>query len=414
MQSNIQRKSLRIVCAMAVAIFGVTGCASLKNRNLADANTVLTKVGKFAEDSFYSCLLNGYTQGLSPAQARDECATQLLADDQKGFGGSIGDIQAGKASFFDPSKITAACNSGDPTRGQASGSNTTPGWGKNTWGRDAEMQPSSGTAPKGLTEEQSNKLKREAIEASETEWKKYNDLATKELAAEKALKAAKETGDQQQIQKAQKDLDDAKKATAAQGTKALNTSEEAEKDPNAGGTVRTAGEPSACDQALQSARELLRECHRTKWKDFRCQQLRARMGGCPDPALILVDPDQGYSCGAKVDAEAVKNAWVAKCEQRVKFGPDGPNPCEPPMIDRSGRFGQGKMGDICGNPYAQTDPDRDECSTVTIGKQFGEIDIQELIVVFLNKFGGPIVVIPTNPNPPPRPGPDPRPGPGPK
>ena len=193
----------------------------------------------------------------------------------------------------------------------------------------------------------------------------------------------------------------------------LRAIEDAEADPNekAPKVARGVRGDSPCDQALQSAQELLRECHRTQWKDFRCQQLQARMSGCPDPALILVDPDQGYSCGAKVDPEAVKNAWVAKCEQRVKFGPDGPNPCEPPMIDGSGRFGQGKMGDICGNPYAQTDPDRDECSTVTIGKQFGEIDIQELIVVFLNKFGGPLVVIPTNPYPPPRPGPDPRPGP---
>ena len=137
------------------------------------------------------------------------------------------------------------------------------------------------------------------------------------------------------------------------------------------------------------------------------------MSGCPDPALILVDPGQGYVCGAKVDPEVVKNAWVAKCEQRVKFGPDTANPCLPPTFDSSTRFGQGKMGDICGNPYARTDPASDECSTVTIGKQFGEIDIQEIIIVALNKLGGPIVVIPKDPNPSPRPGPDPRPGPRP-
>ena len=137
------------------------------------------------------------------------------------------------------------------------------------------------------------------------------------------------------------------------------------------------------------------------------------MNGCPDPALILVDPDQGYSCGAKVDPEAVKNAWVAKCEQRVKVVPDTANPCSPPTFDSFGRFGKGKMSDICGNPYAQTDPDNDECSNVTIGKQFGEINIQEVIVVGLNKLGGPIFVIPKNPKPP-RPGADPRPGPRPK
>ena len=405
MKSGFPRNCWHAMAPIVIVMFAVAGCAPSPSQKMVRADAVLTKVGKFAEDSFYSCLLNGYTQGLSPAQARDECATQLLADDQKGFGGSIGDIQAGKASFFDPSKITAACNSGDPTRGQSSGQRNTPGWGTNTWGRNAEMSSGSGTVSKGLTKEQSEKLKVEAIEAAKTEWKEYNKIAMEELAAEKALEAAKKTGDQQQIQKAQKDLDDAKKATADQVKKALDTSEKATKDPNAGGTVRTAGEPSACDQALEGARELLRECHRTQWKDFRCQQLQARMSGCPDPVLILVDPDQGYSCGAKVNPEAVKDAWVAKCEQRVKFGPDGPNPCKPPVIDGAGRFGQGKMGDICGNPYAQTDPDRDECLTVTIGKEFGAIDIQELLVVFLNKFGGPIVVIPKDPCPLPCPGP---------
>ena len=404
MQKQIRSISVHIVCAMVIAIFGVTGCANLKNRNLAGANTVLTKVGKFAEDSFYSCLLNGYTQGLSPAQARDECATQLLADDQKGFGGSIGDIQAGKASFFDPSKITAACNSGDPTRGQTSGNNTRPGWGNNTWGEKSDQS-------KGLSKEESNRQKDEAIAHAENETTKFNNLEQKEIEKTEALKEAKKSGDPAKIETAKVEQEAANKAAVEQAGKALEAIEKAREDPNqkpmpVGRPV--AGE-SPCEQALQSARELLRECHRTQWKDFRCQQLQASMSGCPDPTLILVDPDQGYSCGAKVDPEAVKNAWVAKCEKRVKFGPDGPNPCEPPMIDRAGRFGQGKMGDICGNPYAQTDPNQDECSTVTIGKQFGEIDIQELIVVFLNKFGGPIVVIPTNPNPPPRPGPDPRP-----
>lgn len=411
MQSQIRSNSLRIVCAIVMAIFGVTGCANLKNRNLAGANTVLTKVGKFAEDSFYSCLLNGYTQGLSPAQARDECATQLLADDQKGFGGPIGDIQAGKASFFDPSKITAACNSGDPTRGQTSGHRNVPGHGVNTWGQESNEY-------KGLPKEESNRQKDSAVAHWENEAAKSLQLARDADKASMALDEARRAAmndptnkdKEKAYQEAKTKSEAADKASKAQSALQEEASDKAKEDPNKKPVPvgRPVAGDSPCEQAQQAARELLRECHRTKWKDFRCQQLQAMMSGCPDPALILVDPDQGYSCGAKVDPEAAKNAWVAKCEQRVKFGPDGPNPCEPPMIDGSGRFGQGKMGDICGNPYAQTDPDRDECTTVTIGKQFGEIDIQELIVVFLNKFGGPIVVIPTNPNPHPRPGPGPK------
>jgi hypothetical protein len=69
------------------------------------------------------------------------------------------------------------------------------------------------------------------------------------------------------------------------------------------------------------------------------------------------------------------------------------------------------MGDICRNPYAQTDPDNDECSAVTIGEEFGQINIQEVIAVGLGKIGGPIVVLPKNPEPMPRVGPEPRPGP---
>lgn len=404
MQKQIRSSSLRIVCVIVIAIFGVAGCANLKKRNLAGANTVLTKVGKFAEDSFYSCLLNGYTQGLSPAQARDECATQLLADDKKGFGGSIGDLPAGKATFFDPSKITTACNSGDPTRGQTSGERNTPGWGRNTWGEKSNQS-------NGLSEKESNQQKDDAIAHAENESTKFNDLEQKANEKEKALEEAKKSGDAVEIEKAERERKGATEAAVKQAGEALEARAKAREDPNQKPVpnTRTVDGASPCEKAQQAARELLRECHRTKWQDFRCLQLQASMSGCPDPALILVDPDQGYSCGAKLDPEAVKDAWVAKCEQRVKFGPGGPNPCEPPVMDGAGRFGQGKMGDICSSPYAYIDPNSEECSTVTIGKQFGQIDIQGLIVIALDKLGGPIVVIPTNPNPPPRPGTDPRP-----
>lgn len=403
MKSGFLRNCWHAMAPIVIVMFAVAGCAPSPSQKMVRADAVLTKVGKFAEDSFYSCLLNGYTQGLSPAQARDECATQLLADDKKGFGGSIGDIQAGKASFFDPSKITAACNSGDPTRGQSSGQGYVPGYGSYTWGEKTNTK-------EGLSEKESLRQKEELVAKAGAENKKFDELVEKELEAHKNLEEVKATGDKAATDKAEEERKKAYDAALDQLAKVKIAEEKAKGDPNdkPQPVGRTVAGDSPCEQALQAARELLRECHRTQWKDFRCQQLQARMSGCPDPALILVDPDQGYSCGAKVNPEAVKDAWVAKCEQRVKFGPDGPNPCEPPVIDGAGRFGQGKMGDICGNPYAQTDPDRDECLTVTIGKEFGEIDIQELIVVFLNKAGGPIVVIPTNPKPHPRPGPGPK------
>ena len=406
----------KFVLGITITLFCVTGVfAQLRQKKqFAAANTVLTKIGKFAEDSFYSCLLNSYNQGLSPAQARNECATKLLEDDKKGFGGSLENLRPGSEKFFDPSQITAACNSGDPTRGQTSGSNTIPGRGTYTWGRGSYTKDDRGTGVgKGLSESESRAIKEANVREAEKAEQEYADVILKLVEANVELKKAEASGDPSKIKAAKEAVAKVETDFKAAAKKAETTNKEANRDPNLGGISRSAGEPSACDLAVEGARELLRECHRTQWKDFRCQQLQANMNGCPDPALILVDPDQGYSCGAKVDPEAVKNAWVAKCEQRVKVVPDTANPCSPPTFDSFGRFGKGKMSDICGNPYAQTDPDNDECSNVTIGKQFGEINIQEVIVVGLNKLGGPIFVIPKNPKPP-RPGADPRPGPRPK
>jgi hypothetical protein len=123
--------------------------------------------------------------------------------------------------------------------------------------------------------------------------------------------------------------------------------------------------------------------------------------------LILVDPGQGYSCGEKPDAEAVKNAWVARCEQRRKYGPDGANPCEPPTLDGAGRYAKGKLGDVCNDPHALVDPNSDQCAvTFAIDKPFGTINVQQVIVLVMNKIGGPIIVLPSpaGPEPPRGPG----------
>ena len=233
MQSQIRSNSSRVACAIVLAIFGVTGfgCrrqptrpANVGNQNLAASNTVLTKVGRFAEDSFYSCLLNGYTQGLSPAQARDECATKLLEDDKKGFGGSIGNLRPGSESFFDPSKITRACNSGDPTRGQTSGQKNTPGWGSNTWGPESNRS-------NGLSQKASDQQKADAIAHAENEMKKFDELVTKELEAKKALDEAKKTGDAAEAAKAAAAQKAAYQAALDQLEKAKIAEEKAKGDP---------------------------------------------------------------------------------------------------------------------------------------------------------------------------------------
>jgi len=135
------------------------------------------------------------------------------------------------------------------------------------------------------------------------------------------------------------------------------------------------------------------------------------MHGCPDPSLILVEPDAGYSCGDAIDAEAVKDAWVKKCESTVKYGPDRDNPCKPPTVYGNGRYVQGNSGDICSDPRAMVDPESGVyIGTLEVKKPFGQPGLQELIVLALDKIGGPIVVLPLAPKPPRPGGPQPRTG----
>lgn len=395
-----------------LALLSLAGCGptsppptalQVHNQKLLQAKTILAKGGKFAEDSFYACLVDGLMQGLPSDQVSELCATQLLEDDGKGFGGPMGNL--GNDEMFDPGKITAACSSGDPMHSQSSGYGNTGYYGEYTWGGDSRYFYQ-------YSKEESEKLKNEAIAKAEAESKLFEELEAKADQAQKELEEAKKTGDANAIQQAEKNLKEANEKAKDQAGKAVKASEDAKADPNRKPPLvsRTA-EDSPCTQALDAARELLRECNRTGWKDFRCQQLHARMHGCPDPALILVDPEQGYSCGAGADPEAVKDAWVKKCEQRVKYGPDGSNPCEPPKLDGMGRVGSGRIGDICNDPKAYTNPDNNDCIATLQVDRFGQPDIQQIIVYGLNKIGGPIFVLPPRNPPPPRPGPEPRPGP---
>jgi hypothetical protein len=382
------------------------------NEKLARANSVLTTAGKFAENSFYSCLLNGYMQGLPMAQVSDQCATKLLEDNKQGFGGSFGDQgNIGHEEMFDPNNITAVCNSGDPGRGQS----TPPYEKKDSYGYYSWFPESN--VYYGLSKEESKNLKEKAIQISKDEDKKFNELETAADNANYELNNAKKSGDPDAIKRAQSKYDEAYKKSVDQGWKALGAREDAKKDPNEKPLPQVHVAPnSPCEKALDNARAILRECNRTGWKDYSCQQLQAKMKGCPDPALIYVNPEQGYSCGESLDAagkEALKEAWVAKCEELKHFDPNGPNPCSPPTIDESSLTGRGAIGNVCNDPYAFVNPDSNECfATFDLNHAgYGELNVQQIAVWGLNKLGGLIIIIPS-PNPtPPEPGPLPRPGP---
>lgn len=247
---------------------------------------------------------------------------------------------------------------------------------------------------KGLEQPASRAEKEKDIKAAENAQQEFLDALAKMIEANGKLRQAEQSGDPVKIKAAKEELIRAEAAAKAAATKATTADGKAKEDPNSGGISRTTSEQSACEQALEAARELLRECHRTQWKDFRCQQLNAKMNYCPDPALILVDPGQGYSCGEQPDAEAVKNAWVIRCEERMKFAPDGTNPCNPPSVEGSGRYIKGKIGDVCNDPHAYITPDSEICAASFDLKPFGQPDIQKIVLLLTNKFGGPMIVIP--------------------
>jgi hypothetical protein len=370
------------------------------------ANTVLSTVGAFAEGSFLACMLDAYMQGLPADQSRRQCDTQLLEDNDKGWGGPFGDI--GHPEMFDPGKITADCSSGDPNIAGSYGEARKPGNGTYSWGGNANEY-------RQLTKEESEKRKDQAIAEADKARDKWLEAVREEAKAIDDLKAAEKTGDQKKIDEAKENLEAAEKKTEAASQKADVARGEAKGDPNKKPLPNTRpATVSQCEEALNEARELLRECNRTAWQDFRCQQLQAKLGDCPDPAYILVDPEQGYTCGVKPDAETLKalqEAWVARCEELKRFDPSGPNPCEPPKFDESELIAHGKTGDVCNDPHAYVDPDNNDCFATFEVKPFGEINPQQLAVWGLNNLGGPIIVLTSTTPEPPQPGPQPRPSP---
>lgn len=441
------------LCLTAISTLAIAmACARpTKRPSPQQVREILAKGHPLSESSFYACLINGYEQGLPLKQIQDECETKLAMDDKKGFGPGGADIPPSLAqpnNWYDPTTVTGACNSGDPNLAKGpDGSgriqwNYQDGrsvdWGEYTWGGKGECD--SKGCYIGLTEDQSSALKtqnvRDANKAIDDYQEKRRqsemdpDDAAKKKAADDAKKAAEKAAGkaQEDPNKAKPKQPEAPKSTVStDDTKAAGkggatpgkteTKADDTKAPGGkggkgggGGNVSSVGDASPCEEALQGAREVLGECMRTGWRSGPCKSLEAKVKGCLEPELIYVDPDSGYECGQKIDPELLKNAWVEKCRELKRPVPGGPDPCEPPKVDATGRFvAEGSPEWFCGNPLVLVDPDSPEClGTVTV-QEFAP-NLQKLLVWALNKLGGPIVVLPDrDPKPPPGPGPEPRP-----
>jgi hypothetical protein len=409
--------ALLLSVCVAVGALHAKPQKQLKTQSIAALNKVLSSATPL-RNAYHACLLNGLAQGLPIRRASDECVDKLDAPGA-GSGGGVGGIPgliAGKDPF-DPSSVQANCSGGDARYAQTNSEKPVgyrgsdlpgmkgtrvgggEGMGYGSYGGKG-MKNEDGLEYRGLSKEESQKLKEDAMKEALKALGEYTKLAA-------AAKEAKDPAKKAELEKKAAEAD----------KKWQEAHKKASEDPNLkepDKPVSRTGPFSLCEATLQAAREILFECNRTDWKSAQCQSLAAKMNRCPDPKYIYVDPEVGYTCGAKIDPEAVKTAWKDRCEQRVKYGPGGDNPCEPPKLSDDGRSAEGNSDDICRDPRAYVDPSAGECIAVLqVKSPAGGQTVDELLVWARDKFGGPIFVLPRVPKPkePNPPGPQPRPGP---
>jgi hypothetical protein len=211
--------------SLLVSLLALGACARATQRPSAQkVREILAKGGPFAEGSFYTCLLNGYEQGLPLKQIQKDCETKLAIDDGKDSAPrqlAISSRGFGRQStYFDPAKVTAACHSGDARiAGGPDGhgrviKNYLDGrsvdWGTHSWGGKGQCDSSG--CYKGLTEEESSRQKKQAIDDADAAVEKYKEAKADAEANPKDAKKA----------------DDAAKAKRA----AEEAVEKAGKDPN--------------------------------------------------------------------------------------------------------------------------------------------------------------------------------------
>lgn len=401
-------------CLLLTLTLALQGCAMLQDIRLQSAlRHRLDAFGPSAEHSFYACLANGLAQGLPIKQVSDACAHKLLdAPEGGGVGGIPGPI--GGHDPFDPGSVQANCAAGDPALSQTYSKEAVGYHGGdlskyfNDWRKTGYdpygvgsyggkgLKDGDGSEFIGFSKEESQALKKAAIE-------RYEAIVEKRLEVEKDIKTETDPAKKKQLQ------DDLKLLEKVE----LEAYKEAQKDPNQKEPGKPNSQPgplSVCEETLQAAREILFECNRTGWRTAQCQILAAKMNNCPDPRYIYVIPEGGYTCGEKVDPEAVKDAWIAHCERLARYDPEGRNPCRPGTVDNMGRFVDGRSGGICSDPFAYVEGGF--CYVpMEVRTPFKRASLQEIVVWALDRFGGPIVVLPLPPRPPRVPGPGPGPSP---
>lgn len=332
---------------------------------------------EYAAASWQACIYDAVRQGIPIAVAITLCEIKLWQDDQRGWG----DAGIASAVFRQPppppNAVGACASAADPRL--AAGKLKDNPYG-NVGDRTLE------------------RLLKATSEAAARE----PDPAQQALLKNAARQMKNELQDREETNKAVPDPAPPVAPSPGPGASASGA--------GASDGKKATSPESVCVQALAQAQEFLRECQRTGWKTGACQTFQAREKGCPDPRLAYVDPGAGYACGDGPDPKLVAEAYARRCEQLVRFGPDGSNPCRPKAPELDVRAIKG-VKDLCNDPKAYHTGEGCVVELVApspAGFQRGGT-VQEVITIATSRLGGPIFVLP-KPAPAPR-GPQPMPGP---
>jgi len=209
--------------SLLTAALSVSGCGRPPVRpSNQQVTAILAKGAPFSQDFFYECVLNEYAQGIPLKQIQEDCEIKLSENDKKGFGKEdlFGPFVRNSA-WFDPAKVTAACNAGDPRRAAGKDKSVVDGagdiqfnfwdgkqvdYGRYSWG--GKDQCDSNGCYQGLSEEQSEKLKTDAVRKAKEAYEDF--LAAKQVAAQDPRNKAKQA-DAKQKEREANDAEDAAK-----------------------------------------------------------------------------------------------------------------------------------------------------------------------------------------------------------
>jgi hypothetical protein len=406
--------------------------------------------------NFRACIAFQVSIGVPLAQAVDICqaeANQTVDDSGFNVSRPAPGSDFGKGMFVDPKQIAGACGGADPrvsrdppsaqlpaqklefdifhfgARGESAdggvkfegGMFAQGNYGSYSWGgtegthlgEDGQLYD-----VRGLDKETSEKEKSEAIGAA---MKAYEDYAKARDAAKAETDSKKKADLEKVAADKKKAWDEAnKKAQRDPNVQPANTGgqQTGQQTGQQGGGTKMTGNTSVCRDVMDSVRQTIAECNRTGWKHATCQSIIANVYRCPDPSQILVDPDQGYTCGAQPDPGAVIEAYNKLCARVVRTVEGGGAICgggveAPEGTTPSGHlpiYGPGSdTKRLCSDPRAMVDPEGELCAITFRDMDFGQPGVEEVMVVWGDKLGGGFFV-PLPPKPLPIPG-GPRPGP---